>query len=193
LRIGIFACCAAISLLSFATTQAQQPTTPPVESPVPLNQAAQAFEANGQRGLEATLRTTALNGAPDTPVSNVRLVLKNVSPHFYEFVSGYVSFYDASGVRCGEGVFKADALTQNESVDIDSPGIRITCAASTWRIVASNLLPRGVQANVASQSSASPGNLMISIDGEEHPIQLGKPLVLNLGDKQRTVVVRTVP
>jgi hypothetical protein len=36
-------------------------------------------------------------------------------------------------------------------------------------------------------------NLIISIDGEEHPIQLGKPLVLNLGDRQRTLVVRGAP
>jgi hypothetical protein len=175
------------------TTQVQQTTTPPVESPVPLSQAAQAFEASGERGLEATLRTTALNGAPDTPVMNARFVLKNVSQHFYEFISGYVSFYDAAGVRCGEAVFKADALAQNESFETDAPGIRITCAASTWRIVASNLLPRGVQTNLAGEASVSTGKLMISIDGEEHPIQLGKPLVLNLGDKQRTVVVRTVP
>jgi hypothetical protein len=41
--------------------------------------------------------------------------------------------------------------------------------------------------------SAPTANLVISIDGEEHPIQLGKPMVLTLADRQRTIVVRTAP
>jgi hypothetical protein len=36
-------------------------------------------------------------------------------------------------------------------------------------------------------------NLMISVDGEEHPIQLGKPLVVRLGDVDRTIVLREAP
>jgi len=37
------------------------------------------------------------------------------------------------------------------------------------------------------------GNLVIVIDGESHPIQLDKPLVLTLGERRRTVVVREAP
>ena len=85
----------------------------------------------------------------------------------------------------------------NEAFETDTPGIRIRCAPATWRIVATNLLPRvapmvvvpnGVSA--ATSGSRSNLNLIISVDGEEHPIQLDKPMVLTLGDAQRTIVVR---
>jgi hypothetical protein len=36
-------------------------------------------------------------------------------------------------------------------------------------------------------------NLIISVDGEEHPIQLDKPMVLTLGERQRTIVLREAP
>jgi len=39
----------------------------------------------------------------------------------------------------------------------------------------------------------SSANLVISIDGEEHPLQIDRPLVLTLGNAQRTIVVRAVP
>jgi hypothetical protein len=157
---------------------------------VPLNEAAVAFDASGAAALEATLRTTALNGSADAPVSNVRLVVKNVSTIPYAFVSGIVTFYDSAGVRCGEGVFKGDAVTANESFETDSPGLRIRCEPASWRIVATSLLPR-VPPNqlVAPLGRANP-NLVIVIDGESHPIQLDKPLVLTLGERRRTVIVR---
>ena len=88
------------------------------------------MDASGAPALEATLRTTALNGAPDTPVTNVRMIVRNRSTLAYAFVSGSVTFYDAAGVRCGEGVFKADALAVDESFETDSPGLRIRCEAS---------------------------------------------------------------
>src|SRR5262249_44400179 len=99
---------------------------------------------------------------------------------------------DASGVRCGEGVFKLEELGQNETADTDAPGLRVTCTASNWRIVTTSLLPRtpGTSATVGEQP---PANLVISIDGEEHPIQLGRPMVLNLGNRQRTITVRAAP
>ena len=50
------------------------------EQPVPLNQAAIALDASGTPALEGRLRTSTLNGAPDMPVTNIRLVIKNVSP-----------------------------------------------------------------------------------------------------------------
>ena len=161
------------------------------EQRVALNQAAVALDASGVPALEATLRTTALNGAPETPVTNIRMIVKNRSTLPYAFVSGNVTFYDAAGVRCGEGVFKADALAVDESFETDSPGLRIRCEAATWRIIATNLLPRIPPNAPIAQLTRTPSNLVISIDGETHPIQLDKPLTLTLGEKRRTIIVRT--
>ena len=163
------------------------------EQRVALTQAAVALDASGTAALEATLRTTALNGAPETPVTNVRIVVKNRSTLPYAFVSGAVTFYDAAGVRCGEGVFKADAIAVDESFESDLPGLRIRCEAATWRIIATNLLPR-IPPNAPIPALArTPSNLVISIDGETHPIQLDKPLTVTLGERRRTIIVRSAP
>jgi hypothetical protein len=160
------------------------------EQRVALTQAAVALDAVGAPALEATLRTTALNGAPETPVTNVRIVVKNRSTFAYGFVSGAVTFYDAAGVRCGEGVFKADALAVDESFESDLPGLRIRCEAATWRVIATNLLPRIPPNAPIAALTRTPSNLVISIDGETHPIQLDKPLTVTLGEKRRTIIVR---
>jgi hypothetical protein len=99
--------------------------------------------------------------------------VKNASSTPYAFISGLVTFYDAAGVRCGEGVFKADVLAPNELFETDAPGLRIRCEVASWRIVATNLLPR------------LPPNTTFA--------QLDKPLVVTLGEQRRTVVVRTAP
>ena len=196
MRTGIFAGCATACLLTMITARAQQPITEP---PTPLTQPAIAFDSMGQRALEATLRTAVLNGAPDTPVTDARIVLRNVSQQFYNYVSGHATFYDASGVRCGDGLFKTEAFAPNEAVEVDTPGVHITCAVASWRVVATDLLPRalppgsGATGMSNGTSNGPPVNLVISIDGEEHPIQLGKPLVLNVGDRQRAIVVRGAP
>ena len=194
-RIRIVTMLTALFALSAVVAPAQQETQAQSEQRVPLTQAAVAHDAKGAAALEATLRTTALNGAPDAPVTNIRIVIKNVSASFYTYVSGLATFYDSAGVRCGEGVFKVDALAQNESAETDAPGLRITCAPASWRIVATNLLTRSGEQTTASAETASgtTTNLVINIDGEEHPIQIGKPMVLNLGNKQRTITVRAAP
>ena len=175
---------------------AQESTAGSAERRVALTEAAVALDSSGAPALEATLRTTTLHGAEDSPVTNIRMVVKNSSSLSYVYVSGLVTFYDGAGVRCGEGLFKADALSVNEAFETDTPGIRIRCSPATWRIVATNLLPRvspsatnpaGMAANRSSM------NLVISVDGEEHPIQLDKPMVLKLGDVQRTIVLREAP
>ena len=160
------------------------------EQRVALTQAAVAFDASGTAALEATLRTTTLNGAPETPVTNVRIIVKNRSTFPYAFVSGEVTFYDAAGVRCGEGVFKADAVAVDESFESDLPGLRIRCEAATWRVVATNLLPRIPPNAPIAELTRTPSNFVISIDGETHPIQLDKPLTVTLGEKRRTIIVR---
>jgi hypothetical protein len=175
---------------------AQEPAAGSTERRVALTETAVALDGSGAPALEATLRTTALNGAEDSPVTNVRLVIKNSSSVSYAFVSGLVTFYDSEGVRCGEGLFKADALSVGEAFETDTPGIRIRCAPATWRIIANSLLLRVTpSAPVAAGITASRSglNLVISVDGEEHPIQLDKPMVLSLGDKQRTIVLREAP
>ena len=174
-----------------ASAQETAPVDTLNEKRVALTEAAVALDASGAPALEATLRTTALNGAPDTPVSNIRMVVKNRSTLSYAFVSGSVTFYDAAGIRCGEGVFKADVLAVDESFETDSPGVRIRCEAATWRIVATNLLPRLPPNAPIIGLTRVPSNLIISIDGETHPIQLDRPLTLTLGERRRTIVVRT--
>lgn len=190
MRLKTLSTCIAIFILSAVTVLAQEARTP-TEQRSPLTQAAIALDANGAAALEATLRTTSLNGAPDAPVTNVRMVIRNVSSSFLTYTSGTVTFYDSAGVRCGEGLFKLDALAQAESADTDAPGLRITCSPSSWRVVASNLVPRSSEQTMLPSNNGS--NLVITIDGEEHPIQLGKPMVLTLGDKQKTITVRSAP
>ena len=174
-----------------ANAQEVAPANTLNEKRVPLTEAAVAMDASGAPALEASLRTTALNGAPDTPVTNVRMIVRNRSTLAYAFVSGSVTFYDAAGVRCGEGVFKADALAVDESFEADSPGVRISCQATTWRIVANNLLPRIPPNAPITVITRAPSNLTISIDGETHPIQLDRPLTVTLGERRRTIIVRS--
>ena len=182
-----------VLLCSLLCVSAQE--TPSVnslnEKRVALTEPAVALDASGAPALEATLRTTALNGATDAPVTNIRMVVRNRSAMPYAFVSGSVTFYDAAGVRCGEGVFKADALAVDESFETDTPGIRIRCQVTTWRVVASHLLPRLPPNAPIGALSRAPSNFVISIDGEEHPIQLDRPLTVTLGEKRRTIIVRT--
>jgi hypothetical protein len=193
LKLASTAGCAALCLFAFQALHAQQPTSIPVEPPTPLNQAAVALDSLGERVVEATLRTTNLNGAPDTPVTNTRIVLTNVSQKFYEFFSGHVTFYDSTNVRCGEGVVKTGAFAPKEAVETDTPGVRITCSPASWRLVATSLVPLTPERTATTINAAATTNFVISIDGEDHPIQLGRPMVLTLADRRRTIVVRAAP
>ena len=193
MRIKSIAISGVVFLLGVLSVSAQQTPSTSSEQPVPLTQTAVALDGRGTPALEGALRTTSLNGAPDTPVTNIRVVIKNVGPSPFSYVSGLVTFYDGSGIRCGEGIFKADEVLANESVETDAPGIRIRCAAATWRIVATNLLPRLSPGLVGLDTASRTANLIISVDGEEHPIQLDRPMVLTLGERQRTIIVRQIP
>lgn len=193
MRIKSIAISGVVFLLGVLSVSAQQTPSTSSEQPVPLTQTAVALDGRGTPALDGTLRTTSLNGAPDTPVTNIRVVIKNVGPSPLSYVSGLVTFYDESGVRCGEGIFKADEVLANESVETDAPGIRIRCAPANWRIVATNLLPRLSPGLVGLDAASRTANLIISVDGEEHPIQLDRPMVLTLGERQRTIIVRQIP
>ena len=184
-----------VILIGSSLVSMAQESTSTREKSVPLTTTAIALDINGVAALEATLKTTALHGADDSPVTNIRVIVRNTSPIDFAFVSGLITFYDAAGVRCGEGIFKADALAAGEAFETDTPGIRIRCSPAAWRIVATNLLPR-VSPTVTTPALSSArlnSNLIISVDGEEHPIQLDRPLVLQLGTTQRTIVVRAKP
>jgi hypothetical protein len=168
-----------------------------------LTEVVTAPDASGAPAIEARLLTTMLNGAEDSPVTNVKLVIRNVSPNFYTYVTGWATFYDSSGVRCGEGLFKVDALAVNESAASDTPGLRLRCTPSTWRIAATNLLTRAADVAKTAEPEAvateteverpAPINFIISIDGEEHPIQVNNPIVLKLGTRNRRILLRSAP
>jgi len=133
---------ALVVLLACVSISAQETTRDGNEKRVALNEVAVAHDNDNVAALQGTLRTTSLNGSPESPVTNIRLIVKNTSGIAYAFVSGVVTFYDSAGIRCGEGIFTADAVAVDESFESDSPGVRIRCQATTWRIVATNLLPR---------------------------------------------------
>jgi hypothetical protein len=203
----MFAVCVALLMMSAVVVRAQQQAGAPGETELRVALSAQpvAFDAMGRPALAARLVTTTLSGAVDAPVKNARLVIENRGAFFYTYVSGWATFYDGNGVRCGEGLFKVDALAPNEAVETDMPGARITCSPVSWRIVATNLLTRTsetakpaadqtmtVRPSDATTSATVPP-LIISIDGEEHPVQLNNPLVVKMGNRQRTIVIRTAP
>ena len=191
----ITAACLCVLFSALLVNAQEQPTITGTlnEQRVPVTQAAVALDASGAPALEATLRSTALNGAPETPVTNIRMTVRNRSTMAYAFISGAVTFYDAGGIRCGEGVFKAGSLAVDETFETDSPGLRIRCEATSWRIVATNLVPRMPPNAPIAGLTRTPANLVISIDGETHPIQLDKPLTLTLGERRRTIVVHSAP
>ena len=184
---------AVVLLFSCFAIGAQEPASALAEKRVSLSEKAIGLDGTGAPALEATLKTTTLNGAEDSPVTNIRMVVRNSGNVAYTFVSGLVTFYDGSGVRCGEGLFKADALSVDESFETDTPGIRIRCSPSTWRIVANNLLPRVALSSTVAGPVRANLNLVISVDGEEHPIQLDKPMVVKVGDTERKIVLREAP
>jgi hypothetical protein len=188
----------ALMLTCSVAIVAQQPT----EQRAALNEAATGLDAKGAAAIEARLLTTVLNGSEDSPVTNIRLAVKNTSSNSYTYVSGLATFYDAGAVRCGEGLFKVEALAPGESAETDTPGLRLRCTPASWRIVATSLLIR--TADTAKEVVTAPAvepvaekpapvNFIISIDGEEHPIQVNNPIVLKMGTRRRKIVLRPAP
>jgi hypothetical protein len=186
-----------------------------VEPRVALTEAATAFDALGRVALGARLRTTVLAGTQDAPARNVLIVVENRSSFFYNYVSGSATFYDANGVRCGEGLWKVGTLAVGESAEVDTPGLRLTCTPTTWRVVAINLLTRSTDvakpdqpapaatdsATPATQSApasaASPAATMprleININGRTLPLQIGNPLEIVVGNERVHIVVNPAP
>jgi hypothetical protein len=203
-RKRIIVMCAALITCGAISVQAQQTETAPqvgtTELRVALSAQPVALDGLGRPALAARLVTTALSGAPDAPLRNARVVIENRSQFFYTYASGWVTFYDGEGVRCGEGIFKLDALAPAESAETDLPGLRLRCAPVSWRVVATDLIIRTndtvVAPPVAAQTPPSVPAippLEININGETHPLQLGNPMTIKVGRRQVTITVNTAP
>ena len=225
--LSLAACVASAHAQDAGAAQQQQTATTtadarPSESRVPLAQVAVAFDVEGHEALNGRLRTQSLAGTTEAPVRNTRLVVENRSPVFYNYVAGWATFYDADGVRCGEGLWKLEALAPSEQVEVDTPGLRLTCTPTTWRIVATTLLTRtGDVAKPRQQTAPPPAEtgdkpsaeatsaatgttttaasaatvppLEINVNGKTIPIQLGNPLEIQVGKERVRIVVQPAP
>lgn len=174
---------------------------PAAERHVSLSETAVALDVRSAPAVEARLLTQMLNGSDDSPVTNVKIAIKNITPNFFTYVSGWATFYDSAGMRCGEGLFKVDDIAPQESAEVDTPGLRLRCSPTAWRVVANNLMTRSVDvakpaeaqpetAATAVSERAAPANYVIVIDGEEHPIQVNNPIVLKVGTRSHTIVLK---
>jgi hypothetical protein len=226
MRVGLLLALAAGAACA-GDAQAQQQQTAatvsdvrPSETHVPLAQGAVAYDVEGNEALGGRLRTQALAGTPEAPVRNTRLVVENRSPVFYNYVAGWATFYGEDGVRCGEGLWKLEALAPREQVEVDTPGLRLTCAPAAWRLVATTLLTRTGDvakpreqttpppAETGAPSSATPPAepapagattpaavppLEINVNGKTIPLQLGNPLEVVVGRQRVRIVVQQAP
>jgi hypothetical protein len=215
---------AACACLVAARAQAAQPQQPPDErgvreARVALSDAATAYDIAGRVAVAARLRTTSLAGAADAPVRNAAIVVENRSGVFFNYASGWATFYDGAGVRCGEGLWKVEAFAPGESAEVDTPGLRLTCAPATWRVTALNLLTRSTDVakpgepapttgappatTAAEATPATPAQtaagaepsmrLEINVNGKTLPLQLDNPLDVLVGKERVLIVVRRAP
>lgn len=199
-----------LACLSSLSVRAQQPTPNTAgvtnESRVALPEQATAYDVAGRVALGGRLRTTQLAGTVDAPVRNVLVVVENRSAFFYNYVSGYATFYAADGVRCGEGMWKLEAFAPGEQAEVDTPGLRLTCTPATWRLSALNLLTRTTDvakpAEPAPASDAAPPapvatgtaqRLEININGKTMPVQFDNPIDIIVGKERVVIVVRPAP
>ncbi len=215
------ACAVGASAQTAQTQQQSSESARPSEQRVAISEAATAFDADGHEAIGGRLRTQSLAGTTDAPVRDTRVVVENRSPVFYTYVAGWVTFYGEDGVRCGEGLWKLEALAPHEQVEVDTPGLRLTCTPSTWRIVATTLLTRtGDAASKPSQTTTESGQsaatttaantsgataatgtattpnvppLEINVNGKTIPVQLGNPLEIQVGKERVRIVVQQAP
>jgi hypothetical protein len=211
-----------LACASVITVRAQTPRANTAgvtnEPRVALTEAATAYDVLGRVALGGRLRTTQLAASQDAPVRNVLIVLENRSQLFYNYASGYATFYGADGVRCGEGLWKLEAFAPGEQAEVDTPGLRLTCTPANWRLVALNLLTRttdvakpaepattgtsgaateGATPPPAAGTSAPPQaalpRLEININGKTLPLQFDNPIDILVGKERVLIVVRPAP
>ncbi len=163
----------------------------------PLEEVAVARGATGDVLLAGVLRTIPRIGTPEAPVENVRFVVENRSRVTYSYLSGRVTFYDATGVRCGEGLFTTNSLVAGEAAETDAPGLRLVCAPVAWRIIPVALVAGGVVTGAPTNSllSSPPVSdalrLSIDINGTVLPVQLGNPVEVEVGGERVRIIVRS--
>ncbi len=217
---SVFLCCVAMQAHAQEATTAATPVaidTRANETRVPLAEPAVAFDINGRTALAGRLRTTALMSTPESPVRNARIVIENRSDAFYTYASGWATFYDGEGIRCGEGLWKLEALAPTEAAEVDTPGLRLTCSPATWRIVAINLVTRtselagsaeGTSPAPAAATTATDATIVstapattrpqlppleINVNGKTLPLQPGNPLEITVGKERVRIVVSIAP
>ncbi|HZG51270.1 MAG TPA: hypothetical protein VEZ40_03960 [Pyrinomonadaceae bacterium] len=212
-RLALVLCVCAVRV-SAQVAPAETASAAGGEPRVALTEATTAFDAAGRIALGGTLRTTALAGTQDAPARNVLIAIENRSQFFYNYVSGSATFYDAGGVRCGEGMWKVGTLAVGEVAEVDTPGLRLTCSPATWRIVAINLLTRSTDVakpdggappapdgatpattttHAGAPSTVASPRLEININGRTLPLQIGNPLEIIVGNERVNIVVNPVP
>jgi hypothetical protein len=198
---------ASVALLTCAVlnVRAQQPVAVQdagAERRVSLEEQPIALDALGRSAIAGQLLTKALSGAPDAPVKNARFIIENRSQIFYTYITGSVTFYDERGVRCGEGQFTLNALAPNEQAETDAPGLRLSCAPRTWRIVANNLLTRTSETAKPVEQAAEPTqpapvstpvmqSLEIVVDDQVYNAPLGSTLEVPVKKKRVKITVRS--
>jgi hypothetical protein len=217
-RLKLIMVCLALLIGGSLSAQAQPGSTPQdagMEQRVALEGQPVALDSLGRAAIAARLLTQALNGTPDAPVRNARFIIENRSASFYNYVSGSVTFYDERGVRCGEGQFTLNALAPGEQAETDAPGLRLSCAPRTWRIVANNLLTRTSEtvrpaaetsqpetppaAAATTTSSSAPADtpammpLEIVVDDQVYSAPLGSTLEVPVRRRRVKITVRAAP
>jgi hypothetical protein len=192
------------SALSVRAQQAGATQDVGTERRVTLDEQPVALDAQGRTAIAGQLLTKALNGTPDAPVRNMRFIVENRSQVFYTYVTGSVTFYDERGVRCGEGQFALNALAPGEQAETDAPGLRLSCAPRTWRIVANNLLTRTSEIAKPVEGAAQPAQpapasaptimpLEIVVDDQVYNAPLGSTLDVPVKKKRIKITVRPAP
>jgi hypothetical protein len=201
---------ALLSCVALNVRAQQQPTTAQdagTERRVSLEEQPVALDALGRAAIAGQLLTKALNGSPDAPVKNARFIVENRSQLFYTYITGSVTFYDERGVRCGEGLFTLNALAPGEQAETDAPGLRLSCAPKTWRIVANNLLTRASEKTPPAEETAQPAQpaqpapvntpaplpLEITVDDQVYNAPLGSTLEIPVNKRRIKITVRSAP
>jgi hypothetical protein len=208
-RLKIMAVCAALLFaLGGAGARAQDAQdaqdAAASEQRAGLEAEATALDAQGRTALAGQLLTQALAGTVEAPVRNARFIIENRGPVFLVYVSGSVTFYDERGVRCGEGQFSLNALAAGERAETDAPGLRLTCAPRSWRIVAKDLLPRSTERISLPASEETPQSLAppptaetpallpleITVDDKVYNAPIGSTLEVSVRRRRVRITVR---
>ncbi len=205
MRIKMMLTCFALLVCGTFDVCAQQASATQdamTEQRVALDGQTIAMDSMGRAAIAGQLLTRTLSGTPDAPVKNARFIIENRSAFFYNYASGSVTFYDERGVRCGEGQFTLSALAPGEQAETDAPGLRLTCAPITWRLVAKDLVPRVNDKLMPVEEAAQPETpapvnvpamlpLEIVVDDKVYNAPMGSTLEVPVRKRRVKITVRS--